>query len=46
MLRMPFLTRYQDLPYPVLLKAYGGDEITNFALCKQQCTTVGLAIFK
>jgi len=43
---MPFLTRYQGLSYPALLKAYGGDEITNFASCKQQYTTVGLAIFK
>jgi len=44
--RMPFPTRYQDLSYPALLKAYGGDETTDFVLCKQQHTTVGLPIFK
>jgi len=45
-LRMPFLTRYQDPSYPALLKTYDGDEITNFVLCKQQYRTVGLEIFK
>jgi len=34
MLMIPFLTRNQDLSYPVLLKAYGGEEIMNFALSK------------